>query len=99
MFVHQLRYLKQLHAVTKKFQKFFQGRFSTIHYRVVMVNKKSSILFSKCKSTWFLETKLPIINQNVTFSIVDHISTVVDLFGRSLRVCYLEFDKEAISDG
>ncbi len=38
------------------------------------------------------------LTDNVTFSCVGHISDVVDRFGRSLRVCFLEFDKEAISD-
>ena len=33
------------------------------------------------------------------FSSVGHISIVVDRFWRSLRFYYLEFDKEAISDG
>ena len=30
---------------------------------------------------------------------MDHIIVVWDRFGRSLRFCHLEFDKEAISDG
>ncbi len=40
------------------------------------------------------------LNHNVTHSFFDHISHVCDdRFGRSLRFCHLEFDKEAIYDG
>ncbi len=40
-----------------------------------------------------------LLSHNVMFSYVDHISDVVDPFGRSLRFCHLEFDIEAISNG
>ena len=36
---------------------------------------------------------------HLTFSFVDHAPLFVDRFRRSLRFCYLEFNKEAISDG
>ncbi len=39
------------------------------------------------------------LTHNVTFIPVDHISVVVDLFGRSLWFCHLEFEQEAISEG
>ena len=43
-----------------------------------------------------MSLKDSLITQHVTFSCVDQISVIVDRFGRSLRFCHLEFDKEVI---
>ena len=40
-----------------------------------------------------------LVHHNVTFSFVDYIFVVVDRFGRSLRFCHLEYNKEANCDG
>ncbi len=40
------------------------------------------------------------LTYNVTFSLLDHISSVfMDRFEHSFRFCHLEFEKEPISDG